>query len=141
MRSALPLIVRLRCLFFRYYTRPYYHFLFFFLRIRPPPRSTLFPHPTLFRSRKSLGARRRDILRQFLVEATTLATAGAAGGVVLGIGLASAVAALPPVPAAVAPWSILVGVVLGAGVGVVAGVYPASRAARLDPIAALRHET
>src|SRR5437016_4857448 len=91
--------------------------------------------------RKSLGARRRDILRQFLVEATTLATAGAAAGVVLGIGLASAVAALTPVPAAVAPWSILVGVVLGAGVGVIAGVYPASRAARLDPIAALRHET
>src|SRR5437867_3522851 len=91
--------------------------------------------------RKSLGAWRRDILRQFLVEATALATAGAAGGVVLGIGLASAVAALTPVPAAVAPWSIFVGVVLGAGVGVVAGVYPASRAARLDPIAALRHET
>src|SRR5213594_2663793 len=91
--------------------------------------------------RKSLGARRRDILRQFLVEATTLATAGATGGVVLGIGLAGAVAALTPLPAAVAPWSILVGVVLGAGVGVVAGVYPASRAARLDPIAALRHET
>jgi putative ABC transport system permease protein len=91
--------------------------------------------------RKSLGARRRDILRQFLVEATTLATAGAIGGVALGIGLASAVAALTPLPAAVAPWSILVGVVLGAGVGVVAGVYPASRAARLDPIAALRHET
>src|SRR5712691_7318871 len=91
--------------------------------------------------RKSLGARRRDILRQFLVEAATLATAGATGGVALGIGLASAVAALTPLPAAVAPWSILVGVVLGAGVGVVAGVYPASRAARLDPIAALRHET
>src|SRR2546430_5867482 len=67
--------------------------------IRRPPRSTLFPYTTLFRS---LGARRRDILRQFLVEATTLATAGAAGGVVLGIGLASAVAALTPVPAAVA---------------------------------------
>src|SRR5438105_105025 len=91
--------------------------------------------------RKSLGARRRDILRQFLVEATTLATAGATGGVVLGIGLAGAVAALTPLPAAVAPWPILVGVALGGGVGVVAGVYPASRAARLDPIAALRHET
>src|SRR5881227_2156089 len=91
--------------------------------------------------RKSLGARRRDILRQFLVEAATLATAGATGGVVLGIGLAAAVAALTPLPAAVAPWSILAGVVLGGGVGVVAGVYPASRAARLDPIAALRHET
>jgi len=91
--------------------------------------------------RKSLGARRRDILRQFLVEAATLATAGATGGVVVGIGLAAAVAALTPLPAAVAPWSILVGVVLGGGVGVVAGVYPASRAARLDPIDALRHET
>ena len=91
--------------------------------------------------RKSLGARRRDILRQFLVEATTLATAGATGGVVLGIGLAAAVAALTPLPAAVAPWSILVGVVLGGGVGVAAGVYPATRAARLDPIAALRQET
>src|SRR6267143_274657 len=91
--------------------------------------------------RKSLGARRRDILRQFLVEATTLATAGATGGVLLGIGLAGAVAALTPLPAAVAPWSILVGVVLGGGVGVVAGVYPATRAARLDPIAALRRET
>jgi putative ABC transport system permease protein len=90
--------------------------------------------------RKSLGARRRDILRQFLVEATTLATVGAAGGVAVGIGLAGVVAAITPLPAAVAPWSILVGVVLGAGVGIVAGVYPASRAARLDPIAALRHE-
>src|SRR5439155_182638 len=77
--------------------------------------------------RKSLGARRRDILRQFLVEAATLATAGATGGVLLGIGLAGAVASLTPLPAAVAPWSILVGVVLGGGVGVVAGVYPASR--------------
>jgi len=91
--------------------------------------------------RKSLGARRSDILRQFLVEATTLATVGAAAGVVLGIGLAGAVAALTPLPAAVAPWSILVGIVLGGGVGIIAGVYPASRAARLDPIAALRHET
>jgi putative ABC transport system permease protein len=91
--------------------------------------------------RKSLGARRRDILRQFLVESATLATLGAAAGVGTGLGLASAVAALTPLPAAVAPWSIVVGVVLGAGVGIVAGVYPATRAARLDPITALRQET
>jgi len=91
--------------------------------------------------RKSLGARRRDILRQFLVESATLATVGAAVGVATGLGLASAVAALTPLPAAVAPWSIVVGVLLGAGVGIVAGVYPASRAARLDPITALRQET
>ncbi|HYL56260.1 MAG TPA: ABC transporter permease [Gemmatimonadales bacterium] len=91
--------------------------------------------------RKSLGARRRDILRQFLVEATMLATVGAAAGVALGVGLAGVVNAVTPLPAAVAPWSIVLGVILGGGVGVLAGVYPASRAARLDPIAALRHET
>jgi putative ABC transport system permease protein len=91
--------------------------------------------------RKSLGARRSDILRQFLVEATTLATVGAAAGVGIGIALAALVAATTPLPAAVAPWSIVVGVVLGAGVGIIAGVYPASRAARLDPITALRAET
>ena len=91
--------------------------------------------------RKSLGARRSDILRQFLVEATTLATLGAALGVGTGIGLAALVAATTPLPAAVAPWSIVLGVILGAGVGIIAGVYPASRAARLDPITALRAET
>ena len=91
--------------------------------------------------RKSLGARRRDILRQFLVEATTLAVVGAAAGVGIGIALAALVAATTPLPAAVAPWSIVVGVILGAGVGIVAGVYPATRAARLDPITALRAET
>jgi putative ABC transport system permease protein len=90
--------------------------------------------------RKSLGARRRDILGQFLVESTTLSVCGAALGVLLGIVLAKIVAAATPLPAAVAPWSIVVGVAIGAGVGIVAGVYPASRAARLDPIAALRQE-
>jgi putative ABC transport system permease protein len=90
--------------------------------------------------RKSLGARRRDILAQFMIESATLSTLGAAFGIALGIGLAQAVAAVSPLPATVAPWSIAVGVVLGAGVGIIAGVYPASRASRLDPIAALRQE-
>ena len=90
--------------------------------------------------RKSLGARRRDILAQFLVESATLSTLGAAIGIALGIGLAALIKAVSPLPTTVAPWSVGVGVLLGAGVGIVAGVYPASRASRLDPITALRSE-
>jgi putative ABC transport system permease protein len=90
--------------------------------------------------RKSLGARRRDILAQFLVESATLSSFGALIGVGLGIGLANLVAAVTPLPAAVAPWSIVVAVVIGAGVGIIAGAYPASRASRLDPILAIRAE-
>jgi len=90
--------------------------------------------------RKSLGARRRDILAQFLVESATLSTVGALAGIALGIGAAQAVAALSPLPATVAPWSLVAGTLVGAGVGIIAGVYPASRAARLDPITALRQE-
>ncbi|MCA0376650.1 MAG: ABC transporter permease [Gemmatimonadetes bacterium] len=90
--------------------------------------------------RKALGAKRRDILLQFLIESSTLGTIGSAIGVGLGIGLAQLIAAVSPLPASVAPWSIVVGVLLGAGVGIISGVYPASRASRLDPIAALRQE-
>ena len=90
--------------------------------------------------RKSLGARRRDILRQFLAEATALATVGASLGIVTGIALSMLLQAVSPLPATVSPFSIVLGVVVGGGVGIVAGVYPASRAARLDPIAALRQE-
>ena len=90
--------------------------------------------------RKALGAKRRDILAQFVVESATLATVGAALGVGTGIGLAFLVRGLTPLPAAVAPWSIAVGVILGMTVGILAGVYPASRASRLDPIVALRAE-
>ena len=90
--------------------------------------------------RKALGAKRRDILMQFLIEAATLGIVGSAIGVALGIALAEGISALSPLPASVAPWSIVVGIALGAGVGVVSGVYPASRASRLDPITALRQE-
>jgi putative ABC transport system permease protein len=90
--------------------------------------------------RKALGAKRRDILSQFLVESATLSVCGAAIGIGLGIALAKVVAAVSPLPASVAPWSIALALLVGAGVGIVAGMYPASRAARLDPITALRQE-
>ncbi len=90
--------------------------------------------------RKALGAKRRDIVMQFLIEAATLSVIGAAIGAAMGIGMAEGIAAITPLPASVAPWSLVAALLVGAGVGIVAGIYPASRASRLDPIAALRQE-
>ena len=90
--------------------------------------------------RKSLGARRRDILNQFLVESSVLAGAGGLIGVTLAWFAAMLVRALTPMPMAL-PWSsVLVGVGLSSVVGLFFGIYPARRAARLDPIEALRAE-
>jgi putative ABC transport system permease protein len=91
--------------------------------------------------RKSLGARRRDILGQFLVEAATLSTLGAIIGIALGIAIAKGLSwKYPFLPAAVAPWSLVAATALGLVVGIVSGVYPARRASLLDPIEALRQE-
>jgi putative ABC transport system permease protein len=90
--------------------------------------------------RKSVGATRQDIRRQFLVEALALSIAGGAVGVIAGWGMAGAVAGLSPLPARVTLWSVGTALALGAGTGILFGVYPATRAARLDPIAALRAE-
>jgi putative ABC transport system permease protein len=90
--------------------------------------------------RKSLGARNRDIRRQFLAESVTLTTIGGALGLAAGLLLATLVQAVSPLPAVVTPWSALLALSLGASVGIVFGVYPATRAARLDPIVALRYE-
>ncbi len=90
--------------------------------------------------RKSLGARRRDILLQFLIESSTLSGFGGVAGIGLGIGLASLVSAVSPLPARVSGGAIWLALLLGIGVGMVAGVYPAWRASRLDPIVALRSE-
>jgi putative ABC transport system permease protein len=90
--------------------------------------------------RKALGAKRRDILVQFLIEATTLSTIGAALGIGLGAAFALLIRSVTPMPTYVAPWSIALGVVIGAGVGIISGVYPAGRASLLDPVTALRQE-
>jgi putative ABC transport system permease protein len=90
--------------------------------------------------RKSLGARQRDIRRQFLVEAILLSTLGGIVGILGGGLLAVLISSVSPLPARVTAWSVGVALLLGAGTGIVFGVYPASRAARLDPITALRQE-
>jgi putative ABC transport system permease protein len=90
--------------------------------------------------RKALGARRRDIHIQVLVESGTLSLLGALIGIGIGLALAQVVQALSPLPAAIAPFWILMSVLMGMGVGIVAGLYPAARAARLDPVVALRAE-
>jgi putative ABC transport system permease protein len=90
--------------------------------------------------RKSLGARRRDILMQFLIEAGTLSGAGGLLGIGTGIMLAYLVTAFTPMPAAVSPGSIVLAICMSVGIGLLSGVYPAYRAARLDPIVALRSE-
>ena len=90
--------------------------------------------------RKALGARRRDILAQVLIESVTLSTVGAIFGVLAGIGIATLVASFSPMPAAVSAKWVALGVTLGLSVGIVAGVYPAFQASKLDPVDALRYE-
>jgi putative ABC transport system permease protein len=90
--------------------------------------------------RKAMGARARDIQRQFLAESVALATLGGMVGVLSGWGFAGLIATASPLPARVTAWSVMLALALGAGVGVVFGVYPARRAARLDPVLAMRAE-
>ena len=90
--------------------------------------------------RKALGARRRDIVSQVLTESITLSTCGGLVGICLGFLVAQAISMVTPLPARLEPWSVMLGISITAIVGLCFGAFPAARAARLDPIEALRRE-
>ncbi len=90
--------------------------------------------------RKAMGARRDDVLLQFLIESGTMALVGGVFGVVFGIAVAKGITAIIGMPSAINLWAVAAGLIVSASVGVFFGVYPARRAAMLDPIAALRFE-
>jgi putative ABC transport system permease protein len=90
--------------------------------------------------RKALGARTRDITRQFLLEAVVLTGIGGLVGLALGVALAQVVAALGPIPATVTGWSVALALGVSVAVGVFFGVWPARRAGHLDPVEALRRD-
>jgi len=90
--------------------------------------------------RKAVGARRRDIMLQMLTESITLSTVGGLAGIVLGFLVAQGISVVTPLPARLEPWSVALGIGITATVGLFFGAFPAARAARLDPIEALRRE-
>lgn len=90
--------------------------------------------------RRALGARRHDVVMQFLAESVALAAAGGVIGVALGSIVALTLHAATPLPATIRPWSVLLGLLLASAVGLFFGIYPAARASKLVPVEALRHE-
>ena len=90
--------------------------------------------------RKALGATRREILLQFLVEAATLTLVGGLLGIVVGLGLGELLKRVLSLQSSVPLWSAVLATVVSVGIGLVFGMYPANRAARMDPVEALRHE-
>jgi putative ABC transport system permease protein len=90
--------------------------------------------------RKALGARPRDIMLQVLTESVTLSSVGGVAGSLVGFAVALAISAASALPARLEPWSVGLGVGITAAVGLFFGAYPAARAARLDPVEAMRRE-
>lgn len=90
--------------------------------------------------RKAIGAKRQDILLQFLIESSTLSLVGGLLGIALGVLIGKTVSWLSPLPAVIQLWSVALGLMVSISIGLFFGIYPASRAAKLDPIVALRFE-
>jgi putative ABC transport system permease protein len=90
--------------------------------------------------RRAIGATRRDILRQFIVESVVQCIIGGLAGITLGFLVATALRSYTPFPASVQTWVAVMGVFLSSSVGLFFGIYPALRASRLDPVVALRSE-
>jgi putative ABC transport system permease protein len=90
--------------------------------------------------RKSLGARRKDILAQFLVESTTLSLIGGLIGLSIAYGISVLLVKFTPIPAELPLWAAALAIAVSSGVGLIFGIYPAWKAAKLDPIVALRAE-
>ncbi|HTM15423.1 MAG TPA: ABC transporter permease [Terracidiphilus sp.] len=90
--------------------------------------------------RKALGAKQRDVLMQFLIESASLAGIGGVFGILMGVLVGKLITVFVGFPTAVPLWAVFLGLFLASGVGIFFGVYPASKAARLDPVVALRAE-
>ncbi len=90
--------------------------------------------------RKAIGAKKRNVLWQFLIESVVISAVGGIIGIGAGFGLGKVVAAVSPIPATVTLWSVFLGIGFSSAVGIFFGLYPASKAARLNPIEALRYE-
>ena len=90
--------------------------------------------------RKAIGAKKRDIIWQFLIEAMTLSGTGGVLGIIVGLLLSQLIALATPLPASISlPW-VIIGFSVAVGVGLIFGIYPAYRAAKVDPIISLRYE-
>ncbi|HSG29731.1 MAG TPA: FtsX-like permease family protein, partial [Candidatus Krumholzibacterium sp.] len=90
--------------------------------------------------RKALGARKANIIWQFIVESITLSLIGGMVGILIGFTIAAIISMVSPLPYVIAPWSIVIGLVVTFLIGLIFGTYPASKAANLDPVVALHHE-